>query len=90
MVELAVPLLALGGMYVISQDKKNKEGYTNMTQRQNSLPGINPPTPTTNFPLTEPVTSKNNINAYLNPNQYSDKYYNPKNYASNEKTQPSN
>ena len=95
MVELAVPLLALGGMYVISKDKKNNiksynEGYTNMTQRKNSLPGINPPIPTTNFPLTEPVTTKNNMNAYLNPNQYSDKYYDPKNYASNEKTLPSN
>ena len=67
MVELAVPLLALGGMYVVSKQKKNNksdiEGYTNMTQRQNSLPGINPPTPTTNYPLTEPVTSKNNTNA---------------------------
>jgi len=94
MVELAVPLLALGGMYVVSKQKNNNksgiEGYTNMTQIQNLLPGVNPPTPSLNYPLTESTTSKNNINAYLNPNQYSDKYYDPKNYAYNEKTQPSN
>ena len=98
MVELAVPILALGSMYVISKQKKNNsnsltsdmEGYTNMTSNRNSLPGINPPIPVTNYPLTESVTSKNNMNAYINPNQYSDKYYNPKNYAANEKQQPSN
>ena len=99
MVELAVPLLALASMYVVSKQKKDCnepltnsdiEGYTNMTQYRNKLPGVNPPIPTTNFPLTEPVTSKNNINAYINPNQYSDKYYDPANYASNEKRNPSN
>ena len=99
MVELAVPLLALGGMYVVSKQKKNNnslvgncgiEGYTNMTQIRNPLPGVNPTTPATNFPLTEPVTTKNNIHAYINPNQYSDKYFDPKNYESNEKRQPSN
>ena len=87
MVELAVPLIALGSMYVISQqkdDKKRKsdmEGYTNMTQIQNALPGINPPKPPVNFPLTESVTMANNPSAYNNPNQHTDKYYNPKNYA---------
>lgn len=108
MVELAVPLLALSGLYVISKQNKqnniqsynndsnslysniNKEGYTNMTQTQNPLPGINPPKVPKNFPITEEVTKKNNAQAYMNPNQYSDKYYDLNNYAANEKRHPSN
>ena len=92
--EVAIPLIALGSMFVISKQNKNKnvitEGYTNMTQTQNPLPGINPPTPATNYPITEAVTKSNNASAYINPNQYSDKYYNPDNYAKNEKQAPSN
>jgi hypothetical protein len=95
--EVAIPLIALGSMFVISkQNKTNKngpvgvEGYTNMTQQRNSLPGINPPIPAVNYPTLEPVTKSNNTSAYINPNQYSDKYYNPNNYALNEKQTPSN
>jgi hypothetical protein len=79
-------------MYVISKQKDkggNKktdiEGYTHMTQTQNALPGINPPRPAINYPLTESVSVANNTSAYLNPNQTTDKYYNPKNYALHEK-----
>jgi hypothetical protein len=95
--EVAIPLIALGSMFVISKQTKNNknipsgmEGYTNMTQQQNPLPGVNPPTPPTNYPTTAPVTKANNTSAYINPNQYSDKYYNPDNYAANEKKMPSN
>ena len=92
MAELAVPLIALGSMYVISKqkDKKNKpdiqgmEGYTNMTQTRNPLPGINPAYPAVNFPLTEPVKTSNNTSAYINANQTTDKFYNPNNYAAQE------
>ena len=74
--ELAVPLIALGSMYVISNQKdkgsskinnnNGREGYTNMTQTQNPLPGVNPPRPVPNFPITLPGISNNNINAYKN------------------------
>ena len=81
MAELAVPLIALGSMYVISKQKdsvSNKnEGYTNMQGTKNQLPGINPPKPIKNFPTTEQVTRENNIGAYTNPNQHTDKYSNP-------------
>jgi hypothetical protein len=96
--EIAIPLIALGSMFVISKQSKNNnsngvlgsEGYTNMTQQHNMLPGVNPPIPTKNYPTTSPVTPANNTSAYINPNQYSDKYYDPSNYASNEKHNPSN
>ena len=94
MAEIAVPLIALGSMYIMSKQKDKKiksdiqgqgqgtEGYTNMTQTRNALPGVNPPTPPYNFPLTEPVKTSNNVGAYMNPNQTTDKFYNPANYAS--------
>ena len=94
MAELAVPLIALGSMYIISKQKDKKiksdiqgsyaEGYTNMTQTKNQLPGINPPNPPINFPLTEPVRTSNNTSAYMNPNQTTDKFFNPANYAQQE------
>ena len=80
MAELAVPLIALGSMYIISKqkDKKsNNEGYTNMKGINNPLPGINPPIPIKNFPTTEEITRENNVGAYINPNQHTDKYSNP-------------
>ena len=79
--EVAIPLIALGSMYVISkQNKQTKnssdiEGYANMTQIRNALPGVNPPTPAINYPIDEPVTNANTTSAYINPNQYSDKYF---------------
>ena len=79
MVELAIPLIALGSMFVISKQKK--EGYTNMTQTKNSLPGINPPIPALNYPTTEPVKNTN-PQVYKNPNQTTDAFYNPNNYYS--------
>jgi len=84
MAELAVPIIALGSMYVISKQKDNnnkgtnnksiKEGYSNMTSIKNSLPNVNPPNPVQNFPTTEEVTRENNVAAYVNPNQHTDKY----------------
>ena len=39
--ELAVPLIALGGLYVASNQEKKKEGYENMGKPMNSLPNYN-------------------------------------------------
>ena len=94
MAEIAVPLIALGSMYVVSKQKDNDnnckvESYTNMTNIKNPLPGVNPPRPVKNFPLTENVKTSNNISAYVNPNQHTDKYFDPNNYASQEQRQTS-
>jgi hypothetical protein len=84
MVELAIPLIALGSMYVMSnQNKSNKktfEGYTNMTNTKNELPYINPQQPAINYPITASVTNSN-VNKYPNSTQTLDKYFNTKNYA---------
>ena len=84
MAELAIPIIALGSMYVMSnQDKKQqhniKEGYTNMTNIRNELPNVNPHQPSINYPVTKPVTNKD-VNKYPKSTQSTDKYFDKKNY----------
>jgi hypothetical protein len=77
MAALAIPLIALGSMYVISNQEKNenKEKLTNMSNNSNkSLPNVEP------IPINYPVTrevEKSNVKRYSNPNQITDKYFEP-------------
>lgn len=95
MAEIAIPLIALGSMYLMSNQEKQypknfnrgQEGYTNMYNNttnmmpiQNPLPNINPQQPALNYPVTQPV-SNSNVNKYPNSTQPMDKYFNTKNYA---------
>ena len=83
--ELAIPLIALGGMYVISnqnntnniQDKVTKEKFTNMGRQQNYLPNTN--TPPQNYPVTNLNQANDTVQQYPNPNQATDKYFNQTN-----------
>ena len=76
MAEIAIPLIALGSMYVISnQDKeKKREGYTNPGRNPNELPGVVPPPPPVNYPIDTPVTNAN-VQKYASANQATDKYF---------------
>ena len=78
MAAIAIPLIALGGMYIMSNQKgcsKNGiEGYTNMVPEKNALPGVNPPLPPVNYP-TAAAVKKSNVQYYPDPNQATDKYY---------------
>jgi len=71
MAELAIPLVALGGMYVISNYNKDnrvenlKEGYNNNLQVK--------PIPI-NYPITKPTTDAN-VKKYSNSNQTTDRYF---------------
>jgi hypothetical protein len=87
--ELAIPIVALGGMYLVSnQNKKNdgagsikslKESFitsnnpNNRANNPNVLPNTN--IPTTNYPIMLPNTGSN-VNAYAHPNAVTDKFYN--------------
>jgi hypothetical protein len=86
--ELAIPIVALGGMYLVSnQNKKNdagsikslKESFitsnnpNNRANNPNVLPNTN--IPTTNYPIMLPDTGSN-VNAYPRPNAVTDKFYN--------------
>lgn len=84
MAEIAIPLLALGGLYIASnKEKKNKipiEGFknNNIKNMQYSYPSMNEQ-PVINFPTTEAVNNSN-VSKYANPNQATDKYFNEKTY----------
>ena len=74
---LVISALALGSLFVMSnQDKeKKKENYVNMGKPNNSLPGVNPPTPVDNFPKQKQI-SNDNVRIYREPNQTTDKFFN--------------
>ena len=67
MSELAIPILALGSLYVVSQnEKKQKENYANLNKKNIA----------TNYPTPAPITENNSLNYYPNSNQSTDKYFN--------------
>ena len=70
--EIAIPIVALGGLYVINKhEKKEKEGYTNI---EDKLPNTYPIPK--NYPVTKNISSSN-VNIYKDPNQITDKFFNP-------------
>lgn len=83
MTELALPLLALGSLYIYSNKKDNnkKEGFLNqgLVHHDNTdlskLPNTNIPNP--NFPINSntDVKNKNYVRQYSNPNQTTDKFF---------------
>jgi len=76
MTELAIPIVALGSLYVMSQsdkNKKKKENYTNLNKQKL----------TSGYPKPTPVDSQNNINYYPNANQSTDKYFNETKFDAN-------
>jgi hypothetical protein len=83
--ELAIPLLALGGMYIISNQsskQSNKqqpqENYTNMGIKSNYLPNTN--IPPQNFPVSNINEVNSTVQEYENPNAATDKYFNQNTY----------
>ena len=75
--ELAVPLIALGGLFIASNQEKKKEGYESMGKPLNSLPN-NEPIPI-NYPKKAPVQNTN-PNKYRDPNTVTDRYFKPSIY----------
>ena len=90
--ELAIPLIALGGMYIASNQKNNKqpsngtnnnsnngkENFTSMGAKVNYLPNTN--VPPTNYPILNNKELVDNVQEYVNPNMASDKYFNQNAY----------
>jgi hypothetical protein len=87
--ELAIPLVALGGMYVISNQNTNnskkdnskpKENFNNMGIRtnlqtaSNYLPNTN--VPPQNYPIMNNKELVDTVQEYPNPNAATDKYFN--------------
>ncbi len=85
--ELAIPLIALGGMYIVSnqtpskscnsengkKQKNNQENFTSMGANRNYLPNTN--TPPQNFPVSNINQLVDTVQEYQNPNAATDKYF---------------
>ena len=91
--EIAIPLIALGGMYVVSNQnnnqnknlnknqKQNQENFANMGRQTNYLPNnIIPPQ---NYPVENLNQVADTVNKYSNPNTATDKYFNQNAYEQN-------
>jgi len=79
--ELAIPLIALGGMYIVSNqpskkcnNNTNKENFMSMGKRINELPNTN--IPPQNYPVENMSQLVDTVQEYPNPNVATDKYFN--------------
>jgi hypothetical protein len=89
--EIAIPLIALGGMYVVSNQNnqnnndnktsKKQETFVNMGKKVNYLPNNN--IPPQNFPVENINQLVDTVNNYSNPNTATDKYFNQNVYKEN-------
>lgn len=81
MAEIAVPLAALGIMYIVSNQKKKKDNlkevFSNMHKKQ-SLPNTNKPVK--NYPVLDRKELEDNVQDYPGKKNTADNYYNPGNY----------
>ena len=88
--ELAIPLIALGGMYIVANQQpsrecnnrnvrtQNQENFTNMGANSNYLPNTN--IPPQNFPVSNISQLVDTVQEYSNPNVATDKYFNQNAY----------
>lgn len=73
MAEIAIPLMALGGMYVISNQKNKKSNREKMTEPANVIPWKAETVPESS---SLPNLNSSNVKQYLNANQTTDKFFN--------------
>ena len=87
MAEVAVPLVLLGGMYILSnqndEENKNTENFTNNMIIEEPSYLVKP----TNYPTTSKV-QQTNVRRYHNQTQTTDKFYDKNVYVNTEKTNP--
>jgi len=79
--EIALPMLALGGLYVISNQNNSKkrksqliENFQTAGAKRNALP--NTDIAPQNYPVTNLNSLNDNVQEYPNPNVATDKYFN--------------
>ena len=97
--ELAIPLIALGGMYVISNKnndtnkniynesytnkKAKQENFNNMGKKPNYLPNTN--VAPQNYPIMNNPELIDTVQEYPNPNSATDKYFDQNKYEQRER-----
>ena len=78
MAEIAIPMAALGAMYILSNKNKEKKAKEQFLANRNNLPNTN--TPVSNFPVEDFEENRNVVNKYSGAQNTNDNYYNPGNY----------
>ena len=75
---LAIPLIALGGLYIVSNQNKNNKVNEGFELPNTNVPNVNYPNeiPVTNAE-TQMTSKLSVVNQYDTPQVYSDKYFNP-------------
>jgi hypothetical protein len=80
--ELAIPFLALGGLYIASNQNNRRrdprENFVNMGANANHLPNTN--IQPTNYPVINQKELVDNVNQYVDPNTATDKYFDQNKY----------
>jgi hypothetical protein len=77
--ELAIPLVALGGLFIISNQNKNKPAENFNNANLPDLPDVNYPEPVFNISNDTEATSNLSVNnRYAPQTAYTDKYFNQK------------
>lgn len=78
--ELAIPLVALGGLYIISNQEKQNENFKNREQLPNTdIPDKNYPSlPPITAVDSDPTSKLSTTYYYDGPSVYTDKYFNTK------------
>ena len=89
MAALAIPIVVLGSLYILSEQEKKNEGFTNevVTEQQEEelqKEGFSNYNPRKIIDLNQ--KNNNYINSYTNPNQHTDKYYDNTNNHNNTNT----
>jgi hypothetical protein len=89
--EIAIPILALGGLYVVANQNNSKqhkrpllENFQTAGARPNSLPNTN--IPPQNYPISNLNQLVDTVQEYPNPNVATDKYFN-QNYFEKKKNE---
>jgi len=82
--ELAIPLLALGGLFAI----KRREKFTSMGRKVNYLPNVD--VPVENYPTVNKKEVDDSVNSYPNANVATDKYFNQTLYQDQSIALPNN
>jgi len=79
MAEIAIPMFALGSMYILANQNQNtSENYENMKTTklpEGNLPTGKPIDPVQNYPVQKMKELGENTSYYLSPNAATDRYY---------------
>ena len=78
MAEIAIPILALGSMYIMANQKKKEENYENLNNKplpEGRVPRGVPVNPVQNYPVQKYKELGENTAYYPSPNTATDRYY---------------